>query len=276
MAMRAAAVAAAAMLFAAPGGAAEKPLWEFGLGAGVLAFDDYRGADSAHALAIPVPYIVYRGKFLKADYDGVRGQFLRNRIFDLTVSLNATTPVSSRDDDARDGMPNLEPTFEVGPEVNVHLFRSADRRVRLELQLPLRRAITLTAHPQGIGWIGAPCLDVDFFGVGGHAGWNTGVQFGPLFADRDFNRHYYEVAANYATAARPRYRPGGGYSGTELLIGTSRRFPKFWVFAFARYDSLAGATFAASPLVRSNHYWFGGVGFAWMIGQSRREVRVDD
>ncbi len=259
----------------APGArAAEKPLWEVGFGVGAIAFNDYRGADTSHVYPLPVPYIIYRGKFLKSDYDGVRGQFLSNRFVDVKLSLNATTPVNSRDSDARAGMPDLQPTFELGPEVDLHLWRSAGNRVRFDLQVPVRRAITLTTRPDGIGWFAAPALDLDFFAVGGHRGWNAGVQAGPLFADRAYDRYYYEIAPDYATAGRPAYRARGGYGGTEVLFSTSRKFPRFWVFAFARYDTLSGASFVDSPLVRSRGYWLGGVGFAWMIGHSDRYVRV--
>lgn len=255
---------------------AEKPLWEVGIGVGLLAFDDYRGSDSAHSYPIPIPYVVYRGKFFKADHEGMRGQVFNNDRLDLTLSLNATTPVSSRDSDARVGMPDLKPTFELGPELDVHLWRSADDRLRLTLQLPARRSMTLAANPRAVGWLFAPSLDLDVEHVAGQAGWIAGIQAGPLFADRDYLRYFYAVAANFATASRPAYEPAGGYSGAELLLGTSRRFKRFWVFAFARHDSLAGADFLASPLVRSRNYWFGGVGFAWLIGKSSRQVEARD
>jgi MipA family protein len=270
-----AAVAAVSLVLGAPARAEQKPLWEAGVGVGTLVFDDYRGADTERAYPVPVPYFVYRGTFLKADDEGVRGQFFSNRLFDLTLSLNATTPVSSRDSDARAGMPDLQPTFEIGPELDVHLWHSADRRARLDLQLPIRRAITLALHPDGVGWIAAPCLELDLSDLVSRAGWNAGLQFGPLFADGSYDRYYYEVQPRYATAARAQFRPGGGYAGTEFLASTSRRFARLWVFAFLRHDSLDGASFVASPLVRSRDYWLGGVGIAWLFGRSGREVTVD-
>ena len=260
------------LLWAAAARAADKPLWEIGLGAGTLVFNDYRGADTAHAYPTPVPYVTYRGKFLRSDYDGVRGQFLSNRYFEIKLSLDATTPASSHDSDTRRGMPNLQPTCDIGPELDGHLWRSANRRWRVDLDLPIRRAITLTSHPSAIGWQAAPSLDLDVFDIGGHAGWNAGAGVGPWYADGAYDRYYYEVSRAFATAARPVYRPSGGYAGTEAIVSTTRRFPKFWVFVFLRYDTLSGATFAASPLVRSRHYVFGGIGFAWMIAASDRMV----
>ena len=66
--------------------AKDAPLWEFGLGAGAIAFQDYRGSDTTHAYPLPVPYIVYNGKFLKADRDGVRGTLLNQAWLDINLA----------------------------------------------------------------------------------------------------------------------------------------------------------------------------------------------
>ena len=73
--------------------AKDAPLWEFGLGAGAIAFQDYRGSDTTHAYPLPVPYIVYNGKFLKADRDGVRGTLFNQDWLEINLSFNLTTPV---------------------------------------------------------------------------------------------------------------------------------------------------------------------------------------
>ena len=35
----------------------------------------------------------------------------------------------------------------------------------------------------------------------------------------------------------------------------TKRFPHYWVGAFLRYDTLRGAVFEDSPLVRQEYYW---------------------
>lgn len=49
------ALAALAALAAGTTHAEEKPLWEVGLGAGFLVFNDYRGAATTHVYPVPVP-----------------------------------------------------------------------------------------------------------------------------------------------------------------------------------------------------------------------------
>ena len=48
-----------------PGRAGDVPLWEAGAGVAVIDFSDYRGSDERNTYVLPVPYFVYRGKFLK-------------------------------------------------------------------------------------------------------------------------------------------------------------------------------------------------------------------
>src|SRR5947207_304785 len=155
--LTAAALAAAACAAAR---AEPRPLWEFGLGAGALVFNDYRGAATVHVYPVPVPYLVYRGKFLRSNH---------------------------RYDD-----------------------------------------------------------------------------------------YFYSVAPQYATADRPAFQAHGGYAGTQFIAALTRRYPSCWLGAYLRHDTLAGASFADSPLIRRDRYWSGGFGVAWIIRRSSRLVDSED
>jgi outer membrane scaffolding protein for murein synthesis (MipA/OmpV family) len=251
-----------------------KPLWEFGLGAGALVFMDYRGADTSHVYVLPVPYFVYRGKYLRADRNGLRERLFDQSWIELNLSANATTP--ARRSAARQGMPELRATVEIGPSLDLHLWRSASGRVKFDVRLPIRAAFTVESHPRSIGWFLAPHASVDIADVAGLQGWNFGALAGPLFADQRYHNYFYTVAPQYATAQRPAYRASGGYSGTQVLASLTKRYPAYWVGAYVRHDSLAGAVFESSPLVKSHDYWSGGIAFAWMIHQSSRMVEADE
>lgn len=271
----AALVALVAVGAAAPATAKEAPLWEFGMGLGAIAFEDYRGSDTTHAYPLPIVVGAYNGKFLKADREGVRGQFFHSDWVELNLSGNLTTPV--RNDRERSGMPDLRSTVELGPALNFHLFRSDDSLVKFDLRMPLRGAVTVEASPKYIGWTFTPnfALDlVDPFGLSG--GWKVGLLAGPLFADRRYHDYFYSVAPQYATDSRPAYEASGGYAGSQAITAISKRFPRYWVGAYMRYDTLSGAAFADSPLVQRKSYWSAGFGFAWMIGQSSRVVEIPD
>lgn len=263
-------------LWASVSHAEQKPLWEFGLGVGALEFPDYRGSDDIEVYPVPVPYFVYRGRFLKADRDGLRGELFDRELAELSLSVNATIPVDSEDNVARRGMPDLKPTIELGPSLELHLWRSADRAVKLDLVMPLRVPITMESSPRSLQWLFAPRLNIDCDDVGGHAGWNFGAGVGPVFAADRFHEYFYSVPARFATPQRPEYRADGGYSGMHVLAAVSKRFSKYWFGAFLRYDWLGGAEFEDSPLMRRRNYLAGGVAIAWMIGESKRKVETSD
>jgi hypothetical protein len=190
------------------------------------------------------------------------------------LSFDATTPV--RSDRARSGMPDLKSTVELGPSFDFHLLKSDDAKVKLDLRMPVRAALTVEALPKIIGWTFTPRLALDIKDPGGFAGWNLGLLTGPLFADRRYHDYFYSVAPQFATPSRPAYAAESGYAGTQFIAALSKRFPRFFVGAYARYDSLSGATFVDSPLVQRRSYMSGGIGFSWIISKSSRMVEVPD
>lgn len=268
------AIIAAALVTAPPARAADQPLWEFGLGAGVLALNDYRGADTTHVYLLPVPYFVYRGRLLKADRDGLREVLLKQERAELNVSVSATPPV--RSNAARAGMPDLRPTFQIGPQLSVHLWRSNDERLKLDFRVPARATFTFEAVPRYVGLFLAPNVGLDIATVRGEDGWKVGLLAGPLFATRRFDDYFYTVAPQYATVDRPVYQAPGGYAGAQVLASLSRRYPSFWVGAYVNHDSLAGASFAPSPLVKRDSYWSTGLAVTWIIRQSTRLVPSEE
>lgn len=270
------ALLALSLVVAPCAGADSRPLWEWGLGPSVVAFSDYPGAASSHRYFLPLPYIRYRGTFLRADRDGLRGMLFDKDRVSLNVSLGASVPVRSRDAAARTGMPNLDALLEVGPVLAVHLWSTESRRCQLDMRLPARLAFTVSGAPHEVGGYLAPQLNLDVRRVGGTPGWNLGLLVGPVFASQRYNQHFYSVAAIYATAARPAYNAAAGYAGSEVIVALSRRFPGFWVGGFVRYLDLHATVFADSPLLQRRHDLAGGVGLAWIIGRSARRVESEE
>lgn len=97
-----------------PAHAEQKPLWEAGLGVGAATFPDHPGSDRTQTYVLPAPYFVYRGEFLKADRDGLRGRFFNSDRIELNLTMGASAPVDSTDNAARQGMPDLNPPSRSG------------------------------------------------------------------------------------------------------------------------------------------------------------------
>lgn len=243
--------------------AEETPRWELGLGLAGLSIPDYRGSDQRRAYLLPLPYVQYRGKFLQIDREGAHGKLFTSAGLRLELSVAAGPPARSEDDGARTGMPDLDPTVEGGVSLQIFLARDAQRGQAWSVQLPWRAVVaTDFTHAEAIGWIFAPSLNYDRIRLNG---WNLSAAAGPLYASEEYHDYYYEVAPQHATAARPVYDAARGYSGSRLTLSTSRRFPRFWAGAFARYDRLSGATFEDSPLVKKQSSFMAGAGIAWIL-----------
>jgi MipA family protein len=252
----------------------QRPLWELGVGVAGLRLPDYRGSDQSHGYLLPLPYIVYRGKFLKADRDGARALLFDTQRVKVDISVAASRPTHSNDNEARAGMPNLPGVGEIGPNLNYTLAGSTEHHWRFDLRLPLRAAVTLQHSPKFIGGTFSPHVNLDIAGLGG--GWNLGMLTGPVFADRKYHEHFYGVDPIYATADRPAYAAHGGYGGWQALVATSRRFDRMWVGGFIRYDDLHRAAFDDSPLVRRSSALTFGFGVSWILTTSHELVPSTD
>jgi MipA family protein len=265
-----------AALFVIPAARAqEEPLWEVGIGAAVTTLPDYRGADEGKTYLLPIPYFTYNGERLRIDRRGAHGDLIQKNNVWLDVSVNLGPPAKSDENQARNGMPDLDPTLEFGPSLRWLWWMSEDRDSTLTLYLPLRSVLaTDFSHSQSIGWVFAPHVtyDVQNFGPGG--GWNFGVSLGPLYATEKYHDYYYQVSPEFATATRPAYDAEGGYSGLRATLSLSKRFPKFWVGGFVRYDDLHNVAFEDSPLMRKESSLMAGVGISWIFARSKETVPV--
>ena len=252
--------------------AEQLPRWEIGMGAAIISMPDYRGSDERRSYLLPFPYLAYRMDWLKVDRKGVRATLFDSDRVELNLSAGATPPVRSDRNHAREGMPELKPLLELGPSLDVNLWRNRKGDMRVDLRLPLRATATVGGRPQAAGWVFSPQVNVDFTNLGMPAGlkegWRLGLAAGPIFADRRQNAYFYSVSPRYAQPARSAYEAHGGYSGTQLLASLSRRYGNTWVGAYARRDSLNGATFEESPLVKRSTYVTAGFAVTWTIGKS--------
>lgn len=275
-AFKLAAIATVALACVNLAGARELPQWELGAGVAPMYLPDYRGSDEYRGYLLPLPYIIYRGERFQVDRRGATGVLFDTDRLELDVSANASNPARSSKNAARSGMPDLDPTLELGPRLRLTLLQNATRNNRLTLELPARAVVALDLpRLDGVGWVFNPMLNLDLRDLNG-SGWNLGMQTGPLFADRRYHSYYYSVEPQYARADRPAYSARGGYSGAHFTVGVSKRFRKTWVGAFVRAYSLHGAVFEDSPLVKSRTAVFSGLGVAYVFYESDKRVQAEE
>jgi outer membrane scaffolding protein for murein synthesis (MipA/OmpV family) len=243
------------------------PLWEAGLGAAAFSTPAYPGADDRSNRGLALPFLIYRGKVLRADQNGIGARLLNTDKVEFDIGFAASLPAHSDDVEARRGMPDLGTLVEFGPRVKVK-FADLGERGRLRFELPLRAVIEARSGLRRQGWTMEPRLVWEKRGEA--ARWTMEAQLGAVFGDGRINRYFYEVQPQYATPERPAYHADSGLLLVRTgLFGTYRLNPDLRLFGFVRYESYAGAANRDSPLMKKNTGASAGIGFAWTFARSQ-------
>ncbi len=255
-----------------------KPLWEFGIFAGVGRLPHYRGSDEYNVYVLPIPYAVIRGKYLQADREGVRGLFYSSERVETSVSLFGNPPVDD-DNEARRGMEELDSILEFGPCVKYFLNdRYSD--TPLYLQGALRAVISVSVD-SGLdfsyqGYRGSLQLIYQNRKLGGHDSLCFGCSAGVDYGDKAFHQYFYEVKSHEMLPQRPAYDPKAGYSGAMFSVNIYKIINEDWAAgAYARWENLDGVVYEASPLVREKNDWIMGMAVVWKFYESKTLVHPD-
>jgi MipA family protein len=255
----------------------EKPLWELGVGLAALQIPDYRGSAEYRRYLLPYPYFVYRGDVLRVERERISGRIFETDRLLLDISFNGSVPVKSSDNPDRRGMPDLDPTFEVGPSLNITLLEDRQERYKLRLTLPFRAAFSTDfSWIRHEGWVFHPRLNFEKADMIPGSGVNVGLSLGPMFADQGYHRYYYTVDPAFATSLRAPYSAGGGYSGSTFTMGLNKTLNPFVLNAFVSLDYLKGAVFEESPLVKNQYSWMCGLTVSWIFMTSSERVKMGD
>ena len=239
--------------------------WELGLGIGAVTGPDYRGSDEYRSFISPIPYVVYRGKIIRSDREGIRGKFLRTDQYELTFSASAAITPDADKNTLRENMPELGSTLEIGPSLNINLT-GENFSQGWHLQVPWRAVFAIGADDSGyVGSIVQP----QFVYRNKLSDWTFTYRAGVMFASNDYHDYYYNVEQQYVTEARSVFNADGGYSGWNNQMALSRSFShngiKTRLALFIRYDNISGTDFIKSSLVVSDHSYRSGFAFIWVI-----------
>jgi len=251
------------------------PLWELGLAVGYAKVPYYRGASSGRDIILPLPLAIYRGKKYSVDDDGGHRWLMRSERFSLDLSLAAGLPVPKNDKtSARAGMPSLDATLELGPRLNLLLWKNT--RQKISFVLPFRFASSVAFFDMAYrGWIVSPFLMYSIENKGKN-GWGFDVLAGPLYASRKYHDYFYSVSKSYENNNRTVYKAREGYSGSRVTLYIKKSYKRLWLSAFARYDRLSGSVFEDSPIVEQKEYLVGGFVIGWIFKKSPQTVYVEN
>ena len=255
---------------------AEKPLWELGAGVALLRLPDYRGSDESRYYLLPYPYVIYRGDIFKVDKERISGRIFKTDNLLLDISVFGSVPVDSSKNEARRGMPDLDPTFEIGPSLDIKLLENKQDHYKFKITLPVRAVFSTdfsSVHRQG--FVFSPRLNFEKDDIIPETGLNLGISAGPMFANSDYHNYYYSVEPEYATSSRPSYSAGSGYSCSTLSVGFNKEHKQLIFNAFVSMDFLREAVYEDSPLVKTKHSFMYGFTVSWIFLKSEKLVATD-
>lgn len=260
---------------AAQGGT--EPLWEAGAIGAVFNTPGYPAAKGQHSNYLALPYVVYRGETWRIGDGAVaRAVAVDKKNYELDVSLNGSFNADSADNEARQGMPDLDYLFEVGPQLKIHLFDSANTtasegKFALDVQA---RAVFATdfSYLEHQGYIFHPRLSYRHQGWLGQGSALT-LSVAPSWGSETLLDYFYQVNQEFASAQRPAYDAQGGYLGTTVALGlTYQASHNIRVFVGGNLSFYQGSANSASPLFKDNITYAWGLGLSWRIYQSEQQV----
>lgn len=241
------------------------PLWELGVVAGGVSQLAYPGADEQAKRALALPYLIYRGKVLRADGDGAGLRAVRTEDFELDVSFAGSLSSGSESLKAREGMARLGTLLEAGPVARWFVNgRSAPDRITFDL--PLRGVFEARDPSRHRGMSFEPRLSWQHRGG---AGWGYGVSASALFGDQRLGSTFYGITTSEARPDRPAYTARAGLIAWRLNASAATNLtPDLRFYVFGRLESVAGAANRDSALVRRTTGASYGIGLNYTLMRS--------
>lgn len=253
----------------------QQPLWEAGAFAAGFVTPQYPAAADTQNNFIAAPYVIYRGDIIRVgEGSAVRAVALDTDWLEVDLSLDGSFNADSQTGSVRDGMPDLDYIFEIGPQVRMRLgsYSSGDAKLYLNIQTRAAYSTDFSSITHR-GFVLHPELRYQHRNLLQNKDQFI-MEFSPLWATEKLHDYFYQVDPAFQTAERASYDASGGYLGTNL----SARYlfhasDDIRVFFGASVHLHAGAANEDSPLfVKKNTSSFG-IGMIWRLYQSDAKAR---
>jgi outer membrane protein len=256
-----------------------EPLWEWRLAAFANYGPSYPASKDDQLNVIPLPYPVYRGKFLRLGSDRdkpITGRVFRRDRIKLDFSFGLNFPVDSDEIDVRTDMPDLDLLLEMGPELEFEFARRAVFGGRWFLSLEMRPAFSFDGiNPTYQGIVASP--EIGYLKKLPRLKDEIKIRLTPTFANSKYMDFFYTVDPAFAAPGRPAYEADSGYLGTELSISFVKSINEsVEVVVGTRLSSHHGAANEESPLFTEDFTYSFYAAFSWKFWESeRRELKLD-
>ncbi len=252
-----------------------QPQYEIGAGIITLNIPDYPGSDNNRVRAVPFPYYVYRGRYLRSDDEGTRARFLSSRRYETGLSFGFNFPVNSGDNPVRRNMPDLDALMAIGPRI---LFRFLNDQPNHRLNLTFgARAVFSTKfsfdnllRAEGFSFVPR----VSYWYRWRNSQTTLFSSFSVEFGTSKYTGFFYNVPARLATNDRPEYTAKAGLVETSLTAGIGQQInDNLFLFTGGSWRNLDLAANADSPLVAAKDNLGFILGVVWTFFESEEKVQ---
>ncbi|OUS32269.1 hypothetical protein A9Q98_01625 [Thalassotalea sp. 42_200_T64] len=249
-----------------------KPLWEAGLFSTAFRGPIYPAAKDYQNKLLAVPFFIYRGEKIRiGDESLIKAIAVEKETFKLDVSLGAAFNANSEDSKIRQGMPDLDFMFEIGPQASFLMADSEHSETWLNLQLRSVFSTDFSAVKQR-GYVFQPEVSYkrhDFIVAD-----NTlFLAIAPTFASAKTHQYFYDVEQAYVNEEREFYQASGGYLGSKVTIANRYSVNKrLMMFFGVQLGVWSGAKNEASPLFQQDFTYTLALGLKWSLFSSNTLV----
>lgn len=250
------------------------PLLEVGAGFGYADLPQYEGSRERRSVALPFPTVIYRGDYVRADEDGgLRSRLKFSDRFEVNASFGLSLPVDSDQIEVRESMPDLDPLLEIGPGFIYHILGSTpERPYTLSINFAARYTFTTDLDlTQARGWVLNP---IAYSRIKINDKFSAFLSVSQKWAEKDYQRYYYDVPEEYATSDRSPYTASGGILSTRWasFLAYQPTDKMAWATGLI-YFNYANAANRDSPLHVMNDNFSIIFGFTYWFYQSEEMVK---
>jgi len=250
----------------------QEPLWEMNLAGFARYGPSYPASEETQVNIVPLPFPIYRGKFLRVgdetDRPVTTRLFRRDRI-KLDIDFGLNFPADSDEIDARTGMPDLDLLAEAGPELELQ-FVDGPKLGDVFLTLQTRGAFSFDGlDPTWRGLIFSS--ELKYARPLNNDRSEVKVRITPEWAGNEYMDFFYGVAPEFSTLDREAYNAKGGYLGTQLTFSLKHEFTdEFSLRTGLRFGFYQGARNRTSPLFTAETNTGVYVALLWKFWESAR------
>lgn len=251
----------------------EKPFYELGVGVVTLDTPDYPGSANNEFRALPFPWAVYRGEFIRIDDEGSRARIKSGRNYEFGFSGGFNFPVESEDNPARVGMPDLDALIGFGPSLILRLL-TEDNSHQFNFSLGLRGNVSTNfgSRFEAEGFVLEP-LWFYWKKIGKKRNTTLLTAVALTFADKGYNNFFYGIEPQFANAQRSAFDAKAGLNQAYFLLGLTHIFrEKYQIFAGAFHGNLELAANKDSALIEEKRNFGFALGFVWFFHESEKKV----